>query len=184
MHLCFITSPNFHKMYVWSIHIFWYIDMPDVTSSYGAPFDLILFFWVFSYIIDDHSYLKYCIFAKLSQIVCLTYMFSVFFLWFICFLKLSNIITCLKRYNFIKLLQWQKRRFEQKTYIIFYSNISFIRSYKTSTQCFIQPLFLSYFSVIHDIQSIIFYYPNLTIIFNKYFSNEKLHTISLIKPIK
>ena len=28
-------------------------------------------FWVFSYIIDKHSCLKYCIFIKLSQIVCL-----------------------------------------------------------------------------------------------------------------
>ena len=29
----------------------------------------IAFFWVFSYIIDDHSCLDYCIFTKLSQIV-------------------------------------------------------------------------------------------------------------------
>ena len=30
-----------------------------------------VFFWVFSYIIDEHSCLKYCFFTKHSQIVCL-----------------------------------------------------------------------------------------------------------------
>ena len=30
-----------------------------------------VFFWVFSYIIDEYSCLKYCIFTKHSQIVCL-----------------------------------------------------------------------------------------------------------------
>ena len=40
--------------------------MPDVTR----PFDFVAFFWVFSYIIDEYSCLKYCIFTKHSQIVC------------------------------------------------------------------------------------------------------------------
>ena len=29
--------------------------MSDVTASYGKFFDLVAFFWVFSYIIHDHS---------------------------------------------------------------------------------------------------------------------------------
>ena len=35
-------------------------------------FDFITFFGYFSYIIDEYSCLKYCIFTKHSQIVCLT----------------------------------------------------------------------------------------------------------------
>ena len=45
------------------------IFMPDVTAIYGTPLDFIAFFWVFSYIIDEYSCLKYCIFTKLSQIM-------------------------------------------------------------------------------------------------------------------
>ena len=50
-----------------------------MTASYGMPFDFIAFFWIFSYIIDEHSYLDCCIFTKLSQIICLMCTF-----WFIC----------------------------------------------------------------------------------------------------
>ena len=39
-------------------------DMPDVTVSYCI-------FYESSYIIDEHSCLKYFIFTKLSQIMCL-----------------------------------------------------------------------------------------------------------------
>ena len=42
--------------------------MPDITASYGKPFDC-LRFWIFSYITDEHSCLKYSIFTKLSQTV-------------------------------------------------------------------------------------------------------------------
>ena len=35
--------------------------MPDVTESYGTPFDFIAFFY-------EYSCLKHCIFTKLSQI--------------------------------------------------------------------------------------------------------------------
>ena len=38
-------------------------------ESYGTPLDFIAFFWVFSYTIDEHSCLKYCILTKLSQMV-------------------------------------------------------------------------------------------------------------------
>ena len=72
-------------------------------------------FWVFSYIIDEHSCLKYCISIKLSQIVCLinwhimimsTCQICLKIVHFFCvFLEFSNITTCWKRYNFIKLLQ-------------------------------------------------------------------------------
>ena len=56
-------------MCVWSIYTFWYIDMPDVTAIYGTPYDFMAFFWLFSYIIIDHSCLNCCIFIKLSLIV-------------------------------------------------------------------------------------------------------------------
>ena len=32
--------------------------MPDVTASYGSPFDFIAVFGIFSYIIDKHSCLN------------------------------------------------------------------------------------------------------------------------------
>ena len=76
---------------------YWYVKMPDVTACFGKSIKFITFFcefctiikcqmWlqvierslillrfflVFSYVIDDHSYLKYCIFTKFSQIACL-----------------------------------------------------------------------------------------------------------------
>ena len=38
----------FHRMCVQSIHIFYYIDLPDVTASNGMPFGYIaFFFWYF-----------------------------------------------------------------------------------------------------------------------------------------
>ena len=43
--------------------------MPDVVARYEALFDFSTFFWVFSYIADEHLYLKYCIFTKHSQIL-------------------------------------------------------------------------------------------------------------------
>ena len=74
-------------------------------------------FWVFSYMIDDHSCLKFCIFTKLSQIMCLInlYIFKcqhakmwrqvmegspieLFLFWYF-----SYNYYMLKRYKFIKL---------------------------------------------------------------------------------
>ena len=43
--------------------------MPDVTANYGMPIDFIMFFCVYSDIIDEHLCLKCCIFTKLSQFV-------------------------------------------------------------------------------------------------------------------
>ena len=40
-------------------------------NLWSAPWLYCVFFWVFSYIIDEHSCLKYCIYTKLSQIMCL-----------------------------------------------------------------------------------------------------------------
>ena len=37
----YISSSKFHGMCVSSIHTFWYIDMPDVTTSYGRFSSLI-----------------------------------------------------------------------------------------------------------------------------------------------
>ena len=45
--------------------------MPDLTACYGMPFDFIVFFFVFSYIIDYHTCLNCLISTNLSQIVCL-----------------------------------------------------------------------------------------------------------------
>ena len=38
--------------------------MPDLAASYGRIFVFIAFFCVFSYMIDEYSCLKYCIFTK------------------------------------------------------------------------------------------------------------------------
>ena len=64
-----ILSQNFYRMYVYSIHTFWYIDIPDVTASYGVPIDFIAFFRVFSYIFADNSLQNCCISTKLSLFV-------------------------------------------------------------------------------------------------------------------
>ena len=88
---------------------------------------ILLRFWVFSYIVDEHSCLKYCIFTKLLQIVCLINvhilvcqhakcdcrLWKVF--WFDCvFSAFSYITTCS---NFIILLQivCQGRSVEMKS---------------------------------------------------------------------
>ena len=53
------------------IHTFWYFNLPDVTARYGMPFDFITFFWVFSYILDDHTRLNFCVSTKLWLISCI-----------------------------------------------------------------------------------------------------------------
>ena len=109
--------------------------MPDVTVSYGRAIDLIMFFWVFSYIIDDLSCLKSCIFTKHSQIA---YLINVHIsicqnakchctLWNVLLFncvpwKFSYITICLKRYSFIKLLQ--KCRDKKLSYVIIYGYVS------------------------------------------------------------
>ena len=92
--------------------------MPDVTASFETPLDYVVYFKEFSYIIDNYSCLKYYIFTKLSQTVCLINVHILVCqhakcdckLWkvlrFYCVLwEFSYIATCLKRCNFIKLLQ-------------------------------------------------------------------------------
>ena len=80
---------------------------------------LLRFLGIFIHFIDEYSCLKYCIFTKLSQMVCLINMYILKcqhakcdcllwkVLWFhFLFLRIFHTITtCLKRYNFIKLLQ-------------------------------------------------------------------------------
>ena len=55
--------------------------MSDVTASYGTPYYFIAFFGIFSYIIDDHSCLKYCIYTKFSRFVCLINIHTYFDKW-------------------------------------------------------------------------------------------------------
>ena len=62
------TFINFYLM--WMI-TFFYNKISDVTASNGTLLDFIEFFWVFSYITNNHSCLKHCIITKLSRIVCL-----------------------------------------------------------------------------------------------------------------
>ena len=108
-------------------HTFWSIDKLDVTAIYGKPLDFIAFFWVFSYIIDDHSFLKCCISTKLSQIVCPIIVHILvcqnvkcvyrlrMVLWFNCvFWEFSYISTCLKRYNFTKHLKIIRQKYKDE----------------------------------------------------------------------
>ena len=43
-----VSLPNFPRLYDFSIHTFWYIDMPDVTTSNGRFSGLIGFFGNFN----------------------------------------------------------------------------------------------------------------------------------------
>ena len=68
----FSTSANqnvfwVNRQFVKSTNQYAHFDVKQVMKS---PLILLLF-WVFSYIIDEHSCLKYCILTKLSQIMCL-----------------------------------------------------------------------------------------------------------------
>ena len=67
LHLCLIAH-SFTKL----SQNAWMHDMLDVIASYGIPLTFIEFLGVFIHYIDRHSYLKYYIFTKLFQIVCLT----------------------------------------------------------------------------------------------------------------
>ena len=63
-----IFIKNLQNVCLVNIHTFWYIDMPYMTASYETPFDIIAFFWVFSYIFDV-SCLNCCISTKLLLVV-------------------------------------------------------------------------------------------------------------------
>ena len=56
---------NFHRLCVWYMYTFWYIDMTDVTANYDRLSDLNAFVWKFLYII---TCLIHYNFIKLSQI--------------------------------------------------------------------------------------------------------------------
>ena len=103
------------------------------------PFDFITFFLVFSYIIDEYSWLKHCIFTKLSQIMCLINVkILVYQMWlqvmegFLLNFRFLRIFhtSCLKRYNFIKIFKkvtlckhlWlrQTSLFGNEFYLLFY----------------------------------------------------------------
>ena len=54
------SSPNFHRLYVKSIHTFQSIDMPDMTTGYGRFSEQISFFgyfhfWNFKYSSNIHK---------------------------------------------------------------------------------------------------------------------------------
>ena len=51
------------------IYMFWYINIPELTASYGIFLWFYCVFWSFSYIIIDHSCLNCCISTKLSRIM-------------------------------------------------------------------------------------------------------------------
>ena len=96
-------------MCVQSIHIF--LEMPGVTARYCS-----------------HSCLNYCIFTKLSQIVCLIDVHILKYqhaecgcwLWNCIFGYFSYITTFLKRYNYIK-------QISQKLTAIVFSRTNFHR---------------------------------------------------------
>ena len=119
-HLCLITH-FFTKLsqivFLITMHILMY-RYAIYNCKLWKAFWFYCVFRRFSYIIDGHSCLKYCISTKLSQIVCLTNVHILVcqyakcdcrlwrVLWFNCvFWEFSYITTCLKRYNFTKLLQ-------------------------------------------------------------------------------
>ena len=60
-----VSSWNFHRLCVLTIHTFWRVDMPDVISGYGIAFDLVDFLWF----LQEGSYYSLCRNLKLSQIM-------------------------------------------------------------------------------------------------------------------
>ena len=97
------------------ILIYWYARCD--YKLWNAP-RFYCVFWIFSYIIDEHSFLKHYIFNKLSQIVWLINVHILVCqrvkcdcsLWKVLlfnsyFWEIFIYYTCLKRYNFFKLLQ-------------------------------------------------------------------------------
>ena len=63
-------------------------------------------FWIFSYIIDNHSCLYCCISTKLPQIMCLIDVHILVFQYTKCDCRLLELLWFnLKSYNFIKLLE-------------------------------------------------------------------------------
>ena len=103
---------------LWFYCVFWVLICQMYLQVMEGSL-ILLRFWVFSYIIDEYSCLKYCIFTKLSQIVCLInvhilvcqhvkcdcWLWKVFYLICVFWEFFIYFTTCLKRYNFIKLLQ-------------------------------------------------------------------------------
>ena len=47
-----VSSPKFHRLYVWLIYTFWYINLPNVTAGYGRFSDLISFFGNFNILLQ------------------------------------------------------------------------------------------------------------------------------------
>ena len=72
-HLCLVAN-SFTKLswnvYLINTHILIYWHAKCNCKSWKTHLFYCIF-WVFQYIIVEHSSLKYCIFSKLSQIVCL-----------------------------------------------------------------------------------------------------------------
>ena len=73
LHLCLVSSPNFHRMYILSINSFEYINMVDVRLYVMEHPLILLRFWVFSNRIDEkRAFMSEILdLPKLSQIVCL-----------------------------------------------------------------------------------------------------------------
>ena len=40
-----VSSPKFHRLFVWSLYTFWYVNIPSVTAGYIRFSDLIVFFF-------------------------------------------------------------------------------------------------------------------------------------------
>ena len=56
-----VSPPNLHGLCVWSMYTFWYINMPDVTTSYERISGLIRFFEHFnaSYVILHQTFVNF-----------------------------------------------------------------------------------------------------------------------------
>ena len=45
--LIIVSSPNIHRLCIWLMYTFWYINMPNVTAGYVRFSDLIASFGIF-----------------------------------------------------------------------------------------------------------------------------------------
>ena len=103
--------------FVWKklIYTFWYINIPDVTTTYEMPFDFIVFLGIFTYNLRNllqtftiYVY-NYCTNFRISQHVrCDCKIWNVLWFYYVfykVFCEISHIIenhSCLKCYIFTK----------------------------------------------------------------------------------
>ena len=97
-----VSSQNFHRLCVWLMYKFWYVNMPNVTAGYGRFSDSIAFLGIFIHYFD-HSYLNCCV-SKLLLIVYVINTHILIYQYARCDCKLWYVILYQPFINFVESL--------------------------------------------------------------------------------